>query len=92
MTAARGRTCCQHTRGFNEGRRGSLKLVARGEEACSAGPAASAALLAGAPVQCLRYERPRPCQSNHSLQSFLFGYNKISFSIHILQGKFVDKL
>ena len=49
---------------------GSLKLVARGEEACSAGPAASAALLADAPVQCLRYERPRPCQSNHSLQSF----------------------
>ena len=67
---ARGRTCCRHTRGFNEGRRGSLKLVARGEEACSAGPAASAVLLAGAPVQCLRYERSRPCQSNHSLQSF----------------------
>ena len=67
---ARGRMCCRHTRGFNEGRQGSLKLVARGEEACSAGPTTSAALLAVAPIQCLRYERSRPCQSNHSLQSF----------------------
>ena len=67
---ARGRTCCRHTHGFNEGGWGSLKPVACGEEACSAGPAASGALLAGAPVQCLRYERSRPCQSNHSFQSF----------------------
>ena len=66
----RGRTCCWHTHGFKEGRWGSLKLVACSEEACSAGPAASGALLAGAPVQCMRYERSRPCQSNHSLQSF----------------------
>ena len=90
--SARGMTCSRHTRRFNEGRQGSLKLVARGEEACSAGPAASAALLAGVPVQCLRYERSRPCQSNHSLQPFLFGYNKMSFSIHILQVKSMDKL
>ena len=67
---ARGRTCCRHTRRFNGGRRGSLKPVARDEEACSALPAASGALLTGVPVQCLRYERPRPCQGNHSLQSF----------------------
>ena len=43
------------------------QLIACDEEACSVGPAASGAFLAGAPVQCLRYERSRPCQSNHSL-------------------------
>ena len=64
------RTCCRHTRGFNEGRLGSLKPVACGEETCSAGPAASGALLAGALVQCLCYERSLRCQSKHSLQSF----------------------
>ena len=47
---AQGRMCCRHTRGFNGGRRGSLKLVACGEEVCSARPAASGALLAGTPV------------------------------------------
>ena len=39
--------------------------------------------------QCLCYERSRPCQSNHSRESFLSGYNKISFSIHILVVGFV---
>ena len=77
---ARRRPCCRHTRGFNGGRRGSLKLVACGEEACSAGPAASGALLAGGPVQCLHYERSHPCQSNHSLQSFFcLGITKSCF-------------
>ena len=66
---------------------GSLKLVARGEEACSARPAASAALLAAPPVQCLYYVRAITPSS-----PFLFGYNKISFSVHILQVKSVDKL
>ena len=79
-------------RGFNEGRRGSLKLVARGEEACSAGPAASAALLAGARFNaCAMRGRVRVRAITPS-SPFLFGYNKISFSIHILQVKFVDKL
>ena len=63
---ARGRTCCRHTREFSEGRRGSLKPVACGEEACSARPATSGALLAGAPVQRMRYGRSCSCHSNHS--------------------------
>ena len=80
-----------HTR-IQRRQAGQSEAGACGEEACSAGlervgpswPARRFNACAMRGRVCVRAITPS--------SPLLFGYNKISFSIHILQVKFVDKL
>ena len=81
---ARGRTCCRHTRGFNEGRRGSLSWLHAARRRAQLGlqrvrPSWPARRFNACAMRGRVYVRAITPSS-----PFLFGYNKISFSIHIL--------